>query len=147
MNNEANSERFRIDRKENIFILFKPSEALFKKYVKFRHITITLWSNDVLGNFLQKFSHIECASHNKRLYNACVCLKRYISQRTSPKCQRLSWVISRSSRLEVCFKSGALENFAKFTGNPLYRSLFLIRLQSSDPQLHLKKDSSTDVFL
>ena len=42
MNNEANSERFRIDRKENIFILFKPSEALFKKYVKFRHITITL---------------------------------------------------------------------------------------------------------
>ena len=57
MNNEANSERFRIDRKENIFILFKPSEALFKKYVKFRLITITLWSNDVLWNFLQNFSY------------------------------------------------------------------------------------------
>ena len=57
----------------------------------------------------------------------------------SSKCQRFNWVISRSSRLEVFFKRDVLENFTKFTGNPLYWSLFLIKLQPSIPQLYLKK--------
>ena len=49
------------------------------------------------------------------------------------------WVIFRSSLLEVFFKRGVLENFAKFTGNPLYQGLFFIMFQSSSPQLYLKK--------
>ena len=40
-------------------------------------------------------------------------------QRISPKYQRFSWVISRSSRAEVFFTWGILEYFSKLTGNPL----------------------------
>ena len=60
-----------------------------------------------------------------------------------------TWVISRSSHPDVFFKRGVLENFAKFAGNPLYWSLFLIKLQSSPSRnFILKRDSSsTDAFL
>ena len=98
------------------------------------------------GTFRKNLAGIECATHHERLHNACVWLKN-IFQRISPKCQRFSWVISRSSRPDVFFKRGVLENFTKFTGNPLYWSLFLIKLQSSSPQLYLRRDSSTGVFL
>ena len=57
----------------------------------------------------------------------------------SPKCQIFSWVLFRSSRPEVFFKRGVLENFVKFTGNSFYWSLFLIKLQSFRSQLFLKK--------
>ena len=74
--------------------------------------------------------------------------ERYILLRISTKCQRFFWVISRSSRPEVFFKRGVLENFSKFTGNPLHWSLFLIKFQSSSLQLYSKKrDSSTGVIL
>ena len=59
-------------------------------------------------------------------------------QRISPKCQRFSWVISRSSCAEVFFQRYVLEDFAKFKGNPVYWSLLLIKLQSSITQLYLK---------
>ena len=59
--------------------------------------------------------------------------------RISTKCQRFFWIISGSSRPEVFFKRGVVENFSKFTGNPLHLSLFLITLQSSSPQLYFLK--------
>ena len=95
--------------------------------------------------FRKNVARIECATHHERIYNACVWLKkRYILQRISAKCQRFFWVISRSSRPEVFFKRRVLENFAKFTGNPMYWSLFAV-LQSA--ALFQKRDSSTCVFL
>ena len=36
----------------------------------------------------------------------------------------------RSSRLQMFFKIGVLKNFANFTGNQLYWSFFLIKLQA-----------------
>ena len=65
--------------------------------------------------------------------------KRHNFQRISWKCQRFTWVIFRSSRPEGFFKRDVLEDFAKFTGNPLNWSLFLIKLQSSILQLYFKK--------
>ena len=44
-------------------------------------------------------------------------------------------------------KKGVLRNFAKFTGNHLLQSLFLIKLQASVLHLSLKRDSSTGFFL
>ena len=44
-------------------------------------------------------------------------------------------------------KKGSLRNFAKFTGKHMCQSLFLIKLQASDLQLCLKRDSGTGVFL
>ena len=64
--------------------------------------------------------------------------KSYNLQRISSKCQIFTWIISRSSRPEGFFKRDALEDFAKFAGNPLHWGLFLIKLQSSIPQLHFK---------
>ena len=70
-------------------------------------------------------------------------------QRISTKCQRFFWVIFRSSRPEVFFKRGVLWNFAKFTGNPPYWSLFLINLHANfqSAALFKKRDSSTGVFI
>ena len=70
--------------------------------------------------------------------------RRYILQKISTKCQRFFRVIFRSSRPEVFFKRGVLENFAKFTGNSPYWSLFLIK--SSSPQLYLKKETPAQAF-
>ena len=48
----------------------------------------------------------------------------------------------RSSRLQVFFKIRVLKNFSYFTGKPMCRNLFLIKLQ-----VVLKRDSNTGLFL
>ena len=56
--------------------------------------------------------------------------------------------ILRSSCLQMFFKIGVLKNFAIFTGEYLFWSLFLIKLQLAiRPATLLKTDSNTDVFL
>ena len=86
------------------------------------------------GTFLKNVARIECATYYERLYNAYIQFAKNF-----PKMPKFSWVISRSSRPKVFFKRDVLENFAKSTRNPKYRSLFLIKLQSSIPQLCSKK--------
>ena len=41
---------------------------------------------------------------------------------------------------------GVLENLAKFTENPLYWSLFLIKFQPSSPQRYFKKETPAWAF-
>ena len=139
-----------MNRKGNIYVIFfKSAKALFRKYEKSCQITRRLQSNDFLWNFSQKCSK-NWMRYTPGKIIKCLRLikKRYILLRISTKCQRFFWVISRSSRPEVFFKRGVLENFSKFTGNPLHWSLFLIKLQSSSLQLYSKKrDSSTGVIL
>ena len=62
--------------------------------------------------------------------------KRHNLQRISWKCQRFTWVISWSSRPEGFFKRDVFEDFAKFKGNPLYWSLFLIKVLNKVAVLH-----------
>ena len=52
---------------------------------------------------------------------------------------------ARSSRPEVFFKKGVLRNSAKFTGNHLRQSLFLIKLQVSACNF-IKKEAVAQVF-
>ena len=72
--------------------------------------------------FCKNVARIECATCHKRLYNACIWLKKAQLAKISSKCQIFTWVISRSSCLEGFFKGDVLEDF---TGNPLYWSLLL----------------------
>ena len=66
------------------------------------------------------------------------------------KSKRLWWDskqnewLSRSSRSKGFYKKSGLIYFPKFTRKYLYRSLFLIKLDTLDLQLHLKWDSSAD---
>ena len=53
----------------------------------------------------------------------------------------------RSSRSQMLFKTGVLENFINFTGKHLCWSLFLINFQTFRPATLLKRDSNTSVFL
>ena len=53
----------------------------------------------------------------------------------------------RSSRPEAFCKNGVLRNFAKFTGNHLYQSLFFNKVAGLDLQLYQNRDSGTGVFL
>ena len=50
---------------------------------------------------------------------------------------------SKSSRPQMFFEIGVLENFAIFTGKHLYRSLFLLELQALRTY---KKETPTQVF-
>ena len=93
----------------------------------------------VFWTFLKNVARIECATYYERLYNPCIRLKKIQFAKNFPKMPKFSWVISRSSRPKVFFKRDVLENFAKSTKNPKYRSLYLITLQSSIPQLCSKK--------
>ena len=82
----------------------------------------------------------ECATHHKRLYNACVCFKKIHCAKNLPKMPNIlqdHYIQTQSSR--VFFKKGDLENFFKIHKNPFVWSLFLIKLQSSSAQLYLKK--------
>ena len=90
--------------------------------------------------FRKNLTRISCAANRERLYNACIWLKKiqFANNFLKSKCQRFNWVISRSRRLEVFFKRDVLDNFTKLTGNPLYWSLFLIKLQFSILQVYLK---------
>ena len=45
------------------------------------------------------------------------------------------------------YKKGLLKSFAKFTGEHLCWSLFLIKLQVFRPATLLKRDSNTGIFL
>ena len=45
------------------------------------------------------------------------------------------------------FKKGLIRNFAEFTSKHVPESLFLIKLNSVDLQLLLKRDSSAGVFV
>ena len=47
--------------------------------------------------------------------------------------------LSRSSRPYVFCKKGALTNFAKFTGNHLFKSLFFNKVAGLRPAILLKK--------
>ena len=47
----------------------------------------------------------------------------------------------------VFYKKGLLKSFAKFTGEHLCWSLFLIKLQVFRPANLLKRDSNTGLFL
>ena len=49
---------------------------------------------------------------------------------------------TRSSRTEVFCKKGVLRNFAKLTGKYMYRSLFLIKLQTEACSF-IKKETLT----
>ena len=58
---------------------------------------------------------------------------------------KVSYRKARSSRPEVFFKKGVLRNSAKFTGNHLRQSLFLIKLQVSACNF-IKKEAVAQVF-
>ena len=51
----------------------------------------------------------------------------------------------RSSRSQMFFKMGVLENFLHFTRKQLWRSLFLIKLQALSP-VTILKETPTQVF-
>ena len=51
----------------------------------------------------------------------------------------------RSSRSQMFFKMGILENFANFTGKHLWQSFFLINLQALRP-VNLLKQTTAQVF-
>ena len=53
----------------------------------------------------------------------------------------------RSNHRRCSVKKGFLRNFVKFTGKTCARVSFLLKLQASDLQLYLKRDSGTGVFL
>ena len=64
-------------------------------------------------------------------------------------CNFQGFCLLRSIRQEVLCKKDVLRNFARFT---IHRKLtepesFLIKLQTSSLQLHLKRHSGTGVFL
>ena len=50
----------------------------------------------------------------------------------------------RSSRPEAFFKNGVLRNFAKFTGNHLYQSLFFNK--AAESLFLFKKETLAQVF-
>ena len=52
-----------------------------------------------------------------------------------------------SSLLEVFCEKGALRNLARFVEKYLYPRLVLIKLQTGNLKLFLKRDSNTGVFL
>ena len=124
-----------MDRKGSIyFIFFKSSKHETIVLHALRNYLRNMWNPakqqsdckamTFCGTFRKNVARTECATHHERLYNACVWLKKIHLQRISPKCQKFSWVISRSSRPEVFVEISALENFAKFTRkSPLLESL------------------------
>ena len=50
--------------------------------------------------------------------------------------KKLNQKVNRSGRPEVFCEKAVLRNFAKFTGKHLCQSLFSIKLEASDLQLH-----------
>ena len=54
---------------------------------------------------------------------------------------------NKSNQWRCSFKKGVLKNFAKFTRKHLYQCLFFNKVAGFGLQLHLKRDSSTGVFL
>ena len=81
------------------------------------------------GSFRKNVAGIECATHDERLYNACIWLKKIQFAKNFLKMPK-SHLGHFQKRSSGSFWD-VLENFAKFTGNDLYWSLFLIKLQSS----------------
>ena len=79
-------------------------------------------------------------------FNSCKAktLKKDALRKFSPKCQRLSWVISRSSSPVVFCKRDILGNFARFSGNLL--SPFSIKLQSFSLRILSKTEAPTEKF-
>ena len=59
---------------------------------------------------------------------------------------RLLWLLLKSSNQRWSVKKCALKNFAKFTGNHLCWSLFIIKLQAWGPATFFKRDSDTGVL-
>ena len=55
--------------------------------------------------------------------------------------------VFQKQQLELFYKKAVLKNLAIFTGKPLCRSHFLIKLQAFKPINLLKRDSYTDVFI
>ena len=67
MNYEANIQKFRIDRKGNIyFIFFMSSEALLN------NIQSDCKAMTFCRTCRKNFARIECATHHERLYSACI---------------------------------------------------------------------------
>ena len=67
MNYEANIQKFRIDRKGNIyFIFFMSSEALLN------NIQSDCKAMTFCRTCRKDFARIECATHHERLYSACI---------------------------------------------------------------------------
>ena len=98
------------------------------------------------GTFRKSVARFECATLYKRLYNACVWLKKiHFAKSFSKMLQVILGHLQKESSGRF-LKRGVLESFSKFTGNPLYRILFLIKLQSSSPQLYLKKRHQHKTF-
>ena len=60
---------------------------------------------------------------------------------------KLHHIIDRSSRPDVFWKSGALRNFAKFTGKHLCQGLFFNKFAGWHLQLYEKRDPGTSDFL
>ena len=133
MNYEANIQRFRIiDRKGNIYFIFWSSEALLNNNQTAKQCL----SAELFAKILLELNALLITKDYIMLASG---QKRHNLQRISSKCQRFTQVIFRSSRPKGFFKRNVPEDFARFTGNPLYWSLFLIKLQSSILQLHFKK--------
>ena len=108
--------------------------------MKSRQITITdCEAMTFCGTFRKNVARIEWATHHERLYNACVWLKKIHFANNCPKMPNISLGHFQKLSSGGFLLKAALENFAKFTGNLLYWSLFLIKLQSPSPQLYLKK--------
>ena len=108
--------------------------------MKSRQITITdCEAMTFCGTFRKNVARIEWATHHERLYNACVWLKKIHFANNCPKMPNIPLGHLQKLSSGGFLLKAVLENFAKFTGNLLYWSLFLIRLQSPSPQLYLKK--------
>ena len=67
MNYEAKIQRFRIDRRGNIyFIFFRSSEALLN------NIQSGCKAMTFCRTCRKNFARTECATHHEKLYNACI---------------------------------------------------------------------------
>ena len=58
-----------------------------------------------------------------------------------------TYINYRDSPLQMICKIAFLRNYTKLTGNRLYQSLFIRKLQTSSLKLKFKRDSRTDVSL
>ena len=81
------------------------------------------------------------------------CLRAYnysqnILRLTSVPCIAVFlWIICRGSHRRCSLRKGVLRNFAKFTGNHLYQSLFFNKVAGLRPATLLKRNSGTGLFL
>ena len=123
---------------------------LHKKWDNFKclmsfSLDIGAWSTETQTNIALLLTHsaplVSLHTHWKYLklsffYVSMGCRKRQVGLRSL-----------KSTRSQMFFRKGVLENFAVFKGKQLSWSLFLIKSQISRPVNLLKRDSNSGVFL